>query len=750
LLQREADLYGVSLLRLQYLTSSSPLGFWRKRSKMRMMPAIATGPMIRREIGDDRVCVLTFDRPDSGANIFDAGTLDELNEHLDFVEDDASLRGLVIASAKKSIFVAGADLKTLLQQAQSGDMRAFIAQGQRVFNRLVALKIPTVAAIHGASAGGGYEVTLACDYRVASDDPATRIGLPETTLGLIPAWGGCTRLPRLIGVEKAGEVIVKGKLYSAQEAGKLGLVDEIARREELLERARKKLRDGKRKLEGGEPVESSRRDDRSPQRDVPASGVGNTAPARALEIINKTLSISPDESLRMELDAIVDLGNSESTQNLIRNFFLADKYKKGPSKAATEKVVHAAVIGAGVMGSGIAQWLSSRGVTVILRDIAREQVDRGLANIEKVYADAVKRGLMTEEKAKAGRARIVASTAPMELRDVQFIVEAASEKFEVKKEIFRELGMQAGPKTIVATNTSALPVGRLADTTVSPEHVIGLHFFNPVSRMKLVEVVIAKQTSGDTRERSLGFVRQVGKLPVIVRDSPGFLVNRILFPYLLDAAELFESGADAAKIDNALVQWGMPMGPLRLIDEIGVDITIDIGNTLEKAYGRRDHVSAVLLWLREGQMLGRKTAAGFYKYEGKAQMANESLVQWRRALHGEPEGAEGPDIPPDQHHDARLRLNEESLVHRLIFLMINEAARCVEENVVDSPEDADYGMILGTGFAPFRGGPLRFAEHFGLKKVVDELERLAQSEEKFLPCEILKKHARDGTKFYAE
>jgi 3-hydroxyacyl-CoA dehydrogenase/enoyl-CoA hydratase/3-hydroxybutyryl-CoA epimerase len=311
--------------------------------------------------------------------------------------------------------------------------------------------------------------------------------------------------------------------------------------------------------------------------------------------------------------------------------------------------------------------------------------------------------------------------------------------------------MQAGPKTIVATNTSALPVGRLADTTVSPEHVIGLHFFNPVSRMKLVEVVIAKQTSDETRERSLAFVRQIGKLPVIVHDSPGFLVNRVLFPYLLDAAELFESGADAARIDSALVQWGMPMGPLRLIDEIGVDITIDIGNTLEKAYGRRDHVSSVLLWLRDGNMLGRKTGAGFYKYEGKAQMPNESLAQWRRA----PVVTGGSD--PDSYEGrattrptSPLPATAEDLPNRLVFLMVNEAARCVEEKVVDSPEDADYGMILGTGFAPFRGGPLRFAEHFGLKIVVDELERLAQSEEKFSPCEILKKHVRDGTNFYSE
>jgi 3-hydroxyacyl-CoA dehydrogenase / enoyl-CoA hydratase / 3-hydroxybutyryl-CoA epimerase len=719
------------------------LEFWRKRSKMKLMPAVATASMIRREIGNDQICVLTFDRPESGANIFDDATLDELNEHLDFIENDAALRGLIIASPKKSIFIAGADLKTLLQQAQSGEMRAFIAKGQKIFNRLADLKIPTVAAVHGASAGGGYEVTLACDYRIATDDPTTRIGLPETTLGLIPAWGGCTRLPRLIGAQRAEEVILTGKLYSAQEASKLGLIDEIAPRDQLIDRAREKLRAGKREVEGRAPASSASQELRAPRR------YGNPAPERAWQIINETLSISPDESLRTELDAIVELGKMESTQNLIRNFFLAEKYKKGPS-TPSKRVVHAAVIGAGVMGSGIAQWLSSCGVTVILRDIAREQIDRGLANIEKIYADAVKRGLMTEQKAKEGRARIVASTAPMELRDVQFVIEAASEKMNIKKEVFSELAMEAGPKSIIATNTSALPVNVLAEVTVSPEHVVGLHFFNPVSRMKLVEVVIAKETSEETRARSVAFVRQIGKLPVIVHDSPGFLVNRVLFPYLLDAAELFEGGVDAERIDRALVEWGMPMGPLRLIDEIGVDIAIDIGNTLEKAYGQRDHVSAVLLWLRDGQMLGRKTGVGFYKYEGKAQTRNDSLVKWRRGLHGELEGAEGPNIPPDKHRDPRLRFNEEKLTHRLILLTVNEAARCVEEGVVDSPEDADYGMILGTGFAPFRGGPLRFAEHFGVKRTVEELERLARTEQKFTPCEILKKHARDGTKFYED
>jgi len=684
------------------------------------MPVTLTGSMIRREIGDDRVCVLTFDRPESGANIFDAATLNELNEHVDLIESGASLRGLIISSAKKSIFIAGADLKALLQHAQTGELRDFIARGQRIFNRIAALKIPTAAAIHGACAGGGYEITLACDYRIASDDPATRIGLPETTLGLVPAWGGCTRLPRLIGPERAAEVILKGKLYSAPEALKLGLVDKIVPRDQLVDLARKKLREGKRK-----PSSTARIDK---ELLVPQES-GNAAPARALEVVKKVLATSVDESLVLELNAIVGLGETESTRNLIRNFFLAEKYKKGTAKAPVEKVVHAAVIGAGVMGSGIAQWLSSRGVTVILRDVSREQIELGLANIEKTYAGAVKRGLMSEEKAKQGRARIVASTAPMELRDVQVVIEAASEKIDIKKEIFRDLSMKVGPKTVVATNTSALPISELAACTISPDRVIGLHFFNPVSRMKLVEVVVGKETSEETKEHSLAFVRQIGKLPVVVRDSPGFLVNRVLFPYLVDAATLFENGVDADKIDNALVKWGMPMGPLRLIDEIGFDITIDIASTLEKAYGKRDRAPEILRKMREAKLLGRKSGAGFYKYEGKSQTPNESLEQWRRST------ARNEDV---------------DLTHRLIFLMVNEAARCLEEIVVESPEDADYGMILGTGFAPFRGGPLRFADHFGLKKVADEMERLAQSDEKFTPCALLKKHARDGTKFYED
>src|SRR3954466_3190466 len=276
---------------------------------MNRMMATAAGPMIRREIGQDGICLLTFDRPESGANIFDAPTMDNLREHVDAIEKDASIKGVIVISAKKSIFIAGADLKTLLKQAQTGEMRGFIAAGQKVFNRLAALKVPSVAAIHGACAGGGYEITLACDYRIASDDASTKIGLPETTLGLVPAWGGATRLPRLIGVEKAAEVILKGKLHSAKEAFQIGLVDQIVGREQLLEAARAKLAEGKRKIEKME----------SKGGDVPVPrGGGNPAPARALEVITTGANKSIDESLALELDGIVELGKTEATQNLIR------------------------------------------------------------------------------------------------------------------------------------------------------------------------------------------------------------------------------------------------------------------------------------------------------------------------------------------------------------------------------------------------------------------------------------------------
>src|SRR6476659_4881779 len=715
------------------------------------MSVTATASMIQREI-DHGICLLTFDRPESGANIFDGATLTDLDQQLDFIEEEVSLEGVVILSAKKSIFIAGADLKTLLRQAQTGEMAGFIAEGQRIFNRLAALKIPTCAAIHGACAGGGYEIARTCDWRVAIDDQATRIGLPETTLGLIPAWGGCTRLPRLIGAEKAAEVIVKGKLYSAQEAKQLGLVDEIVSCEKLLEAARKKLLDSKRpspsplpqgEAEGAAAGEGKARSPRAS---------ANLAPARAREVITKGLSGTVEDALRMEHDTIVELGETDATQNLIRNFFLAEKYKRGSSKPAPEKITHAAVIGAGVMGSGIAQWLSSRGVSVILRDVGTEELTQGLAKIEKTYAEAVKRGIMTEEKAKEGRARIVASSAPIEMRDVQIVIEAASEKLEIKRQIFRDLAQKAPHAAMLATNTSALPISDLAADTKTPERVIGMHFFNPVSRMKLVEVVIGTETSDATIARALDFVRQIAKLPVIVRDRPGFLVNRVLFPYLLEAVELFENGVSGQEIDEALLQWGMPMGPLRLIDEIGVDITVDIANTLEKAYGKRDRAPKILREMQSAKLLGRKSGSGLYKYEGKSQTENSEIEKWRHisaVIPSKVEGSRGETSKVTQRDPSTaLRSGRDDVANRLMFLMVNESARCLEEKVIVSPEDADYGVILGTGFPAWRGGPLRFAENFGIKKLVEAMEKFARTNEKYLPCTLLREHAQKGTRFY--
>jgi 3-hydroxyacyl-CoA dehydrogenase/enoyl-CoA hydratase/3-hydroxybutyryl-CoA epimerase len=304
------------------------------------------------------------------------------------------------------------------------------------------------------------------------------------------------------------------------------------------------------------------------------------------------------------------------------------------------------------------------------------------------------------------------------------VIEAASEKLEIKKQIFRDIDSKIDDTDILSTNTSALSVSALAAETKLPGRVIGMHFFNPVSRMKLIEVVIGKQTSDDTKERTLAFSRQIGKLPVVVRDSPGFLVNRVLFPYLLEAAELFEQGVEAKKIDDALLEWGMPMGPLRLIDEVGVDITVDIASTLEKAFGPRAATPALLNKMREANLLGRKTGSGFYKYEGKQQLPNEAIEKWRQSA-------------------SSLPATEFAL--RLVYLMVNEAARCLEEEVVATPEDADYGMILGTGFAPLRGGPLRFADYCGAAALVSLGEKQGG---KFQPCDLLRQHAQEGTKFY--
>ena len=528
---------------------------------------------IQRTLRDDQICVLTFDRPDSSANIFDRRTLTELDEELDFIANAPQVKGLILTSAKRSIFIAGADLKSM-SEAPPGQVRELIELGQTVMNRLAALMIPTVAAVHGAAVGGGYELCLACDYRVASTDRVTKLGLPEIQLGLLPAWGGSTRLPRLIGLPGALDIILAGKTLAAKPALKRGMVDELAPEEYIVDVTARMIRRGKpqrsaRRLTNNALVAAVIAARVRPQLLKKTRG-HYPAVLKALEVVTQGISRSIPESLKLERDGILELMQSDVCRNLIRIFFLQERAKKrvligsGPLPGA-KPIARTAVIGSGVMGAGIAQWLSSRKLPVILRDLNTEQVARGMASIAKVYQDGAKRHVFTPLEVRDGMDRI--HPAPMEvpLRQVDLVIEAAVEKLELKKKIFQRLDELAGDDTLLATNTSALPISELAAGTRRPERVLGLHFFNPVHRMQLVEIVATRHTSPEALQRALRFVQQIGKLPVIVKDSPGFLVNRILMPYLVEAGNLFEAGASVTDLDEALLDFGMPMGPMALL-----------------------------------------------------------------------------------------------------------------------------------------------------------------------------------------
>jgi 3-hydroxyacyl-CoA dehydrogenase / enoyl-CoA hydratase / 3-hydroxybutyryl-CoA epimerase len=699
---------------------------------------------IRREITDDQICILTFDRPDSTANIFDRATLEELAEHLDFIGKNNALRGLILISAKKSIFIAGADLHSMSQFTDPADLDSLIRLGQRTFDQLETLSIPTIAAIHGACVGGGYEICLACDYRIASSDRATKIGLPETQLGILPAWGGSTRLPRLIGLPKALDIILGGKTVAAKHALKLGMIDEVIHKEYLLDYARGLVaKRGNRLMRRRKPLLTRLVNTRLAARLITKrvqpqlhKKTGGHYPAlpRALEVATEGISRSVAGSLDLERRAILDLSEDEASKNLIRLFFLQERAKKltagtGVGKWAAKRV---AVIGAGVMGAGIAQWTASRDVQVVLRDINAEQVAKGMTTIAKLFAEGTKRRVFTPVEARAAMDRISPVAAEAPLRNADVVIEAAVEKMDLKKQIFSKLDDLAGANTILATNTSALSVSELAATTRHPERVIGIHFFNPVHRMQLVEVVVGHQTSPEVVNRAVKFVQQIGKLPVVVKDSPGFLVNRILMPYLIEAGQLFENGASTENIDQAMLEFGMPMGPLRLIDEVGVDVANHVAETIAENFAARLRTPGLLGAMMQDSLLGRKSGKGFYLHDkrSKGSAVNADAERFKK-------GASAAALTRDE-----LRM-------RMVLLMVNEAARCLEEGIVGEAADVDFGMVMGTGFAPFRGGPLRYADSAGVPQLVEEMYKLAaKGERQFAPCALLEKMAAQQDKFY--
>ncbi|HZF00915.1 MAG TPA: 3-hydroxyacyl-CoA dehydrogenase NAD-binding domain-containing protein [Methylomirabilota bacterium] len=691
---------------------------------------------IQRTIRDNGICVLTFDRAGSSANIFDRATLDELREQLDFIETPSQLKGVVLISAKRSIFIAGLDLKTIGENSSAKEVREIIELGQNLFNRIATLKIPTVAAVHGVAVGGGYEISLACDYRIASPDRVTKVGLPETQLGLLPAWGGSTRLPRLIGLPKALDIILAGKTVASQLALKLGMIDDVVPAENLTAFAIKKIRQGKPQRKNhwfvNNPLAATLIEKKLRPQLLKKTRGHYPAILKAFEVVTRGISKSIPDSLALERDGVVELAQAEACRNLLRIFFLQERAKKlSVAKIETKPIEKTAVMGAGVMGAGIAQWLSARGLPVILRDINAEQVAKGVGGIAKIYRDGVKRHVFNQREARDGMDRIFPAPDEIPLRNVNLVIEAAVENLELKKKIFQRLDALADDDTILATNTSALPISELAASTRKPERVLGIHFFNPVHRMQLVEIVAAKQTAPEVLQRAVKFAQQIGKLPVVVKDSPGFLVNRILMPYLIEAGNLFEAGAKIENLDEVMLDFGMPMGPLRLIDEVGVDVSLHVAQTLAAYFGERMRIPAVLGKMMEAKLLGRKNGRGFYLHE----KSKEPRLNPRVASFVQNQTGAG--------------FSREELQERMVFLMVNEAARCLEEQIVAEPADVDFAMIMGTGFAPFRGGPLRYADSVGTEKIVGAMENLVdRGAEHFEPCALLKSMASTGKNFY--
>jgi 3-hydroxyacyl-CoA dehydrogenase/enoyl-CoA hydratase/3-hydroxybutyryl-CoA epimerase len=693
------------------------------------------------------VAVVTFDTPEQKVNILSLQVIEELNGILDqLAEMGTDLRGVVFISAKERNFIAGADISLIESLTDSEEAAVMARKGQKVFDRIAALPSTTVAAIHGSCLGGGLELALSCDHRVASDVPETFLGLPETQLGIIPGFGGTQRLPRLVGLLESVRMITTGSTAYAGKALRIGLVDELTKKEYLMDAAMTAVA-------GNLPAKSKRRKNMAARierllenntlgrkfllgkarKAVLESTQGHyPAPLKAIDAIEYGLNKGLAKGLAMENQLFGQMAVTEISKNLIRVFHLRESFAKGdPSPAAD--INNIAVIGAGAMGGGIAALAAERGMHVRLIDMS-----------EKALGAAIK--FLNDDVKKKGRKHrytgVVADWVPTRLSvDTQMrgigrsdvVIEAVAERMDVKKSVFSSVADNVSDKAAILTNTSSLSVTEMSSDVPHPDRVAGFHFFNPVDRMPLVEVIRGEHTSIQTADRMAAFARKLGKVPIIVKDSPGFLVNRLLLPYLNEACLLLENGADIKQVDKTLLEFGMPMGAFILLDQVGIDIVVHAGRSMLDGFGDRMTPSSILGAMVEAGRLGKKSDKGFYSWDSAGKHQTDPEVDKLLALH----------------RNGKRNFKLDQIVQRLIYSMINEATLCLEEGVVETVEALDAAMILGAGFPPFRGGLLRYADSTGVSNLTNTLQQLSKDVDgRFAPSETLKTMAEGEEVFY--
>jgi 3-hydroxyacyl-CoA dehydrogenase/enoyl-CoA hydratase/3-hydroxybutyryl-CoA epimerase len=696
----------------------------------------------RLEIDAKNIAWIVFDDPNSKVNVLNAAVMEKLASVIEQIAANPAVRAVVVIG-KPDGFLAGADIKALQAIKTIAEGRELAARGQEIFNALekIGEKIPVICAITGFALGGGCELALACSYRIASDNPKTLIGLPEVKLGIFPGWGGTQRLPRLIGLKAALDIILAGKTLKSEQAREAGLVDEITP-EALLRRRAEEVADNYAKFapkRKGHFVENH-----PPMRSVICNAArkqlmektrGNyPAPLKALDAIEQGLSMDLRGGLEIEARLFGEVCVTSECKNLIRVFFLEQDYKKlrafPKEKVEPQSVAKVGVVGAGLMGSGIAHWLASRGFTVRLKDIKPEFVQGGLQRIAAIVEGGVKRGKLSQQDAEALMARISPTTDYAGFDTCDLIIEAVLEKEELKRQVFAEISAVAREDAILASNTSAIPISKIAESVKKPSRLVGIHFFNPVHLMPLVEIVVGKHSDKVAVETAVTLVKKVGKTPVVVNESPGFLVNRLLLPYLNEAGFLLEEGNPIEFIDQAAKDFGMPMGPLRLTDEVGIAVTYEVCRELQESFGQRMKISSVVVRVNAAGLKGRSGGSGFYLYEGKSETPNRKIYDLLNI-----KAAAAP-------------LAAQRIQQRLIYTMINEAARVLEEKVVASANDVDAGMIFGTGFPPFRGGLMAYADSIGAQSIVKTLEEFAKIYgARFTPAPLLLDMTISGKKF---